>query len=215
MGYSGPGWGEIGTYVESQTVKPTAATFGLRSSFSVWSVRKTRWEEKMADLVPGKGCSRLLPQCGVQVIVFPPQRGSSYAGSRPGAASVGPVLFGNPKAHQPWCLGCSALWLLPTGVLAPKSSFVFCLFCYIKVGVSRCQITGVKYHVPQTSLTPIPYCWPHHWPHSGVSAMEGGSRSHSLFNKYLLMLTTCLQVSVLLELFSGGDRLKNADKQAG
>lgn len=142
MGYSGPGWGEIGTYVESQTVKPTAATFGLRSSFSVWSVRKTRWEEKMADLVPGKGCSRLLPQCGVQVIVFPPQRGSSYAGSRPGAASVGPVLFGNPKALQPWCLGCSALWLLPTGVLAPKSSFVFCLFCYIKVGVSRCQITG-------------------------------------------------------------------------
>lgn len=45
--------------------------------------------------------------------------------------------------------------------------------------------------------------------------MEGGLGSHSLFNKYLLMLTTCLQVSVLLELSSGGDGLKNADKQAG
>lgn len=64
------------------------------------------------------------------------------------------------------------------------------IFCHIKVHESRCQIIGfhLKYHVPQTFLTPIPTAHPTSYSHSAGSAMEGdlGKLFMYLLINYLL-----------------------------
>lgn len=150
MGYSGPGWGEFGTYVESQTMKPSADIFGLRSNFSAWSVRKTRWKQGRRTSFLG----RAAPGCSLNV-------GCKLLSSHLREAAAKPVLSlwglccleilrrSSPDASDTLLLGsCSQEFWHRNPVL-----FFVCLFCYIKVGVSGCQITG--FH-PNTCPIDIP-----------------------------------------------------------